>query len=61
MGVQEISTFLIVAAAAAFTARRFIRQFTHGDEPDGKCAKCGLNQAALQKKATKPGKRWLRR
>lgn len=51
MGVQEISVLVIVVVAAAFATKRFIGQFTHGDEASGKCASCELSKTiAGQKK-----------
>ena len=50
MGAQEIIVLIIVVVAAAFTTKRFIRQFTHGDEASGKCASCELNKAATSRK-----------
>lgn len=44
MGIQEIIAFLIVAVALFFTAKKFIRQFTHGDQELPKCADCALNK-----------------
>jgi len=45
MGLQEIIAFAIVLVALIYTGRKFIHQFTHGDEAGGKCAKCELNKA----------------
>lgn len=41
---QEIIAFGIVAVAALFTALRFMRQFTRGDQAP-KCSKCELYKA----------------
>jgi hypothetical protein len=48
MNVQEIIVFAIVLVAIIYTTRKFIRQFTHGDEAGGKCAKCELNKAVMK-------------
>lgn len=44
MGIQEIITFLLVGIALYFTGKKFIRQFTHGDQELPKCADCALNK-----------------
>lgn len=45
MELQEIIAFAIVVAAGFFTAWKFVRQFTAGDQAEGKCAKCELQKA----------------
>ncbi len=44
MGVQEIITFLIVGMAILFSGKKFIRQFTHGDQEMPKCVDCALSK-----------------
>ena len=44
MGIQEIITFLIVTVAIFFAGKKFLRQFTHGDQESPKCANCALNK-----------------
>jgi len=43
MAVQEIIAFGLVAVAALYSFAKFIRQFTHGDEP-AQCSKCELKK-----------------
>lgn len=50
MGIQEIVTFLIVGVAILYAGRKFIRQFTHGDQELPKCADCALNRMQPVKK-----------
>jgi len=54
MNFQEILTFIIVAAAGVFVVVKFIRQFTHGDEPV-KCSKCELYKAVNTKETHHKG------
>ncbi len=49
MGVQEITVFLLVAAAVFYSSRKFLEQFSQ-DGSNPKCAKCELKEAiSLQK------------
>ena len=50
MGVQEIIVFTVVLIAGIFTAKKVVRQLTHGDSGE-KCGKCELNKAVSQRKS----------
>ncbi len=45
MQIQEVVALTIVAVALFFSARKFLRQFTHADPGGSKCAKCELQKA----------------
>lgn len=52
MDIQEIIVYAVVAAAAFFALRTFLRQFTRGEAASPKCADCALNQTAEKNAAT---------
>lgn len=49
MGIQEIVVFALVVIAALYTGRKFIRQFTRGEDAKEGCAKCELNKIMTSK------------
>jgi hypothetical protein len=50
MNWQEIIVFSLVLIAAWFVGRRFLHQFTRGENASPGCAKCGLNKAVNETK-----------
>ncbi len=52
MGIQEIITLTIVAAAALYSLRRFLRQFQQSDDEHPRCAKCEINKAVRNRVTT---------